>query len=145
MIADYLLWLVAGLILIIVEVMSGSFYLLVLGLAAFAGALASFFAAGAILQVLFAGLVAVVGLVAVNRWHVTRREHAEPDRSLDLGQMVTLESWVDKSARLVRVKYRGTSWNAHLIGDTTVQVNDVLYICGNQGSNLQVSRSSNKS
>ena len=51
-------WLIGGLILIIVEVMSGSFYLLVLGLAAFAGALASYFGASVIVQVMFASLFA---------------------------------------------------------------------------------------
>ena len=83
-------WLIGGLILIIVEVMSGSFYLLVLGLAAFAGALASYFGASVIVQVIFARLFAIVGLVAVHRWHTTRRELEKPERSLDIGQTVTL-------------------------------------------------------
>lgn len=134
-------WLIGGLILIIVEVMSGSFYLLVLGLAAFAGALASYFGASVIVQVMFASLFAIVGLVAVHRWHTTRRELEKPERSLDIGQTVTLVSWIDEPSRLARVSYRGSSWNAYLVGDANASVNDVLYICGNRGSDLQVSRS----
>ena len=136
-----MLWLIAGLMLIIVEVMTGTFYLLVLGVAAFAGALAHYLGASVIVQVVFTTLFAVAGLVAVHRWHATRRAGEIPDRSLDIGQTVTLESWIDEQARLVRVKYRGTSWNAHLVDDASVKVNDVLYICGSQGSDLQVSRS----
>lgn len=139
--SDYLMWLIAGLALIIIEVTMGTFYLLVLGIAAFAGALAAYFGAGALAQVACAGIVAAIGLFAVQRWHRSRPVDEQRDRSLDLGQVVTLESWLDLKSKRVRVKYRGTVWDAQLVGDADVQLNDSLYICATQGSQLQVSRS----
>ena len=139
--SDYLMWLIAGLALIIIEVTMGTFYLLVLGIAAFAGALAAYFGAGALAQVACAGILAAIGLFAVQRWHRSRHVDEQRDRSLDLGQVVTLESWLDLNSKRVRVKYRGTTWDAQLVGDANVQLNDSLYICATQGSQLQVSRS----
>jgi membrane protein implicated in regulation of membrane protease activity len=138
---DYLIWLIAGLALIIIEVMSGTFYLLVLGVAAFAGALAAYLGAGALVQVGCAGVLAVMGLVMVQRRHQSHAANTEKDPSLDLGQAVILESWANPKSKRVRVKYRGASWDAQLVGDAKVQLNDTLYICGVQGSELQVSRS----
>lgn len=138
--ADYLLWLIAGLALVVIEVMTGTFYLLVLGIAAFAGALAAYFGAGLLAQVACTGMLAAIGLIGVQRWRQARPADARQDRSLDLGQAVTLEAWQDQNAKRVRVKYRDASWDAQLVGDTDVQLNDTLYICGSRGSQLQVSR-----
>lgn len=140
MMQDYFLWISVGLVLVIVEVMTGTFYLLVLGVAAFVGALAAYFGFNTLAQVICTGMTAALGLFLVHRWHQTRPEQSQRDRSLDVGQAVTFESWVDQNARRVRVKYRGASWDAELIGDASPQFNDTLYISGTQGSQLQVSR-----
>lgn len=139
--SDYLIWLIAALALIIIEMMTGTFYLLVLGIAAFAGAAAAYVGAGALAQVGSTGVIAAIGLFMVNRWHRGRAPGAEQAHSLDVGQAVTLESWLDHNTKRVRVKYRGASWDAQLVGDPDVQLNDTLYICGARGSQLQVSRS----
>lgn len=138
--ADYLLWLIAGLALIVIEVMTGTFYLLVLGIAAFAGALAAYFGANLLAQVTCTGVFAAIGLFAVQRWRQARAADPPPDRSLDLGQAVTIESWLDPNTKRVRVRYRDASWDAQLVGDADVQLNDTVYICGSRGSQLQVSR-----
>lgn len=138
---DYLIWAIVGLALIIIEVMTGTFYLLVLGIAAFAGALAAYLGAGMFAQVVATGIIAAIGLFAVHRWHQSRPVGTKNDRSLDIGQAVTLESWLDRNTKRVRVKYRGAAWDADLVGDTTVNINDTLYICGADGNQLQVSRS----
>ena len=138
--ADFMLWLIAGLALIIIEMMTGTFYLLVLGIAAFAGALAAYLGGSSLLQVLCVGIIAAVGLFVVHRRNQAQNTGAQPDQSLDLGQAVILESWVDQNAGRARVKYRGASWDAHLLGDSNIQLNETLYICGADGSLLQVSR-----
>ena len=138
---DYLTWLIAGLAHVIIEVTTGTFYLLVLGIAALAGALAAYLGAGVLAQVACTGIVAMLGIFAVQRWRQSRPAGEKQDRSLDLGQVVTLESWVDHPTKRVRVNYRGASWEAQLIGDADAQLNDSLYICGIHGSQLQVSRS----
>lgn len=139
--SNYMLWLIVAFVLVIVEVMTGTFYLLVLGVAAFAGALAAFLGAGAFAQAAWAGIVAILGLVAVNRWHKSRPAASQKDQSLDVGQIVTLESWLDQNVKRVRVKYRDTAWDAQIVGDANVQIGDSLFICSAQGNILEVSRS----
>lgn len=133
------MWLIVGLALIIIEVMTGTFYLLVLGIAAFAGALAAYVGAAAFIQVACVGLIAVIGLFAVHRWRQSRPAASQKDPSLDIGQVVTLESWLDQNTKRVRVKYRGSAWDAHLVGEANLQIGDSLYICGTQGNSLEVS------
>jgi membrane protein implicated in regulation of membrane protease activity len=137
---DYLIWAIVGLVLVITEVMTGTFYLLVLGIAAFASALVAYFNAGVFTQVAATGIVAVIGLFVVHRWRQSQPARSLSDDSLDIGQSVTMESWIDQVARRVRVKYRGSSWDAELVGDANINVNDTLFICGAQGNQLQVSR-----
>lgn len=139
--SNYVIWAIVGLVLIIIEVTTGTFYLLILGLAAFAGALTAFLDAGVFWQVIATGVVAAIGLFLVHRWHQSRPAGNQRETSLDIGQAVSLESWVDRSAKRVRVKYRGTSWDADLVGDANIQINDTLYICGTDGNQLRVSRS----
>ena len=138
---DYLIWLIAGFVLIILELVTGTFYLIVLGVAAFAGALAAYLGFEAFAQVAFTGIVAILGLIAVSRWRKSGPDSAQKDRSLDVRQAVILESWLDQNHTRVRVKYRGSTWDAELVGDANAQLNDTLFICGTDGSELQVSRS----
>jgi membrane protein implicated in regulation of membrane protease activity len=137
---DYLMWAIVGLVLVITEVMTGTFYLLVLGIAAFAGTLVAYVNAGVFTQVAAVGIVAVIGLFVVHRWRQSQPAGGKGDDSLDIGQSVTMESWIDQATNRVRVKYRGSSWDAELVGDSNIHVNDTLFICGAQGNQFQVSR-----
>jgi membrane protein implicated in regulation of membrane protease activity len=135
------IWLILGLILVTVELIAGTFYLLVLGVSALAGSLAAYLEFGFSVQAILASLVGVVGVFIVNRWRGNRKYFPQGTNNMDIGQPVVFESWTNETARLARVKYRGTSWDAHLMGNVGAQVNDVLYICGADGSRLEVSSS----
>ncbi|MBA2690798.1 MAG: hypothetical protein H0U63_08345 [Burkholderiales bacterium] len=135
----YLVWLILGLLLITIEMMTGTFYLLVLGLAALTASALGYFGGSAATQAVFASIVAVIGVFAVNRWRRNNKSLPKSmDNNMDLGQPVIFEAWTNQPARLVRVKYRGTSWDAHLL-DGDAEAAGVLYICGAEGSRLQVS------
>ena len=108
----YLLWIVVGFVLVIVELLTGTFYLLVIGVGAFAGAAVSWAGGGFLAQAVGASAVALGGVWLVNRWHRANRRSSPKDDFLDLGQPVVLESWVDEQAGMARVKYRGTAWDA---------------------------------
>ena len=64
----YLLWLIIGIVLIIVEMTTGTFYLLVLGIAALAAAAAAWFGQSFWVQAVITAAVAVAGVVLVNRY-----------------------------------------------------------------------------
>lgn len=134
---DYLIWAVAGFVLVIAELVSGTFYLLVLGIAALVAAGAAFLGAPFWLQSLVGGGAALLGTYFVHRWKQDNREASTGSNDLDRGQTVVLESWVDRHGGLARVKYRGSTWDARVEGDA--EDGAVLYIHGQENGQLRVS------
>jgi membrane protein implicated in regulation of membrane protease activity len=133
-----LAWLIAGFILVITELASGTFYLLVLGVAAFAGAGVAY-AGGALLwQSLVSAVVAVAGVVWVHQYR--KRTVSTPMRGLDVGQPAAFESWVNKGAGHARVKYRDALWDAQVAGDASSEPGEILYITSVDGNTLKVSK-----
>jgi membrane protein implicated in regulation of membrane protease activity len=137
--ADHLVWLIAGLGLIITELVSGTFFLLVIGIAAFAGAAVAWAGQGIWLQAITAAVIAVAGVVWVHHWRKGSAIQQMPP--LDVGQMAVFESWVSREARQARVKYRDTTWDAHMDGPVDAQAGDVFYIIAVKGSTLEISKS----
>lgn len=134
--ADYILWAAAGLILVIAELVTGTFYLLMLGIAALAAAAVAFFGLGFWGQAIVSAVIAVLGVI----WIHQRRSGMEPPvmSSPDVGQPVTWESWLNERDRLARVRYRGASWDARVIGTDPLQPGDMLYIKAVDGNTLEV-------
>jgi len=136
---EWLVWTVAGFALVIAELLTGTFYLLVVGIGAFAGALVAWMGMGDVAQATVAGVVAVVGSFAVNRWHRNQPRTPEGSNFLDRGQPVVLEGWANESAAIARVKYRGTTWDAKMArADLHPVPGTTLYIEGQDGNTLVV-------
>ena len=131
------LWLLAGLALVIAELVTGTFYLLVLGVAAFGAGAAAWLGAGFPGQAIAAVVVAGVGAYLVHAYRA--RNAAQQMRSIDAGQPANFESWVDQAAGLARVRYRGASWEARLEGGDAPQPGAVLYVLAAEGNMLRVS------
>jgi membrane protein implicated in regulation of membrane protease activity len=137
--ASYLLWAIAGFILVMAELVTGTFYLLVLGVAALVGAAVAW-AGGAIwLQVMLVAAAALVGVYLVHTWWQKHPKESQSENSLEVGQTVIFETWVHESegGGVARVKYRGASWDAKVTG--TAKPDDVLTIRGLEQGVLQVS------
>ena len=133
-----LAWLIAGFILVIVELVTGTFYLLVIGIAAFAGAGVAYAGGAFVWQAVAAAVVAVAGLIWAHRY----RQTISPKRmqGLDFGQPAAFESWVNKSTAHARVKYRDALWDAQVAGDASGEPGEILYITSVDGSTLKVSK-----
>jgi len=133
-----LAWLIAGFILVIVELVTGTFYLLVIGIAAFAGAGVAYAGGTFVWQAVAAAVIAVAGLIWAHRY----RQTISPKRmqGLDFGQPAAFESWVNKSTAQARVKYRDALWNAQVAGDVSGEPGEILYIISVDGSTLKVSK-----
>ena len=134
----YLIWLVAGFMLVIVELVSGTFYLLVLGVAAVAGGVVAYTGLPFSVQAVVAATLTVVGVVWVNR--VRRRSSAVKMRSLDIGQPAAFDRWVDRTAGQARVKYRDALWDATVVGEISGEPGEVLYVASIDGNTLKVSK-----
>jgi membrane protein implicated in regulation of membrane protease activity len=106
-------WLLAG-ILVAAELITGTFFLLMLAVGLAAAALAAHAGAGVTVQLLTA---AVIGGGAVAVWSQVRRKRpSEPhaganrDVNMDVGETVQVDAWnADGTAS---IKYRGANWTA---------------------------------
>ena len=103
-----------GFLLIIAELLTGTFYLLVMGIGAFAGAAIAWGGGSFFLQAFGACAVALLG-TGVVLYFTPKRAATASDNLLDQGSPVELESWVDASTGLARVKHRGASWEARVV------------------------------
>lgn len=111
-------WIAAGL-LVLVELFTGTFYLLMIALGLAAGALASHLGAELPMQFLAA---AALGSVCTLGWHWRQRQkpQAPPvaqdkDVNLDVGQHVQVSEW--NADRTAQVQHRGSIWKARLAPD----------------------------
>jgi membrane protein implicated in regulation of membrane protease activity len=132
----YLLWILVGFTLMIVELFSGTFYLLMLGGAAFGGALLGWLGQGFPAQAAVSSALAAVGCYLVHAWH--KRNAGSQMASIDAGQPASFESWTDEAARLARVRYRGAAWDARVAGGGPLAPGAIVYVTATEGSTLRV-------
>ena len=134
---DHLAWAILGMTLAIVELLTGTFYLLMLGVAAFGAAAAAWLGMGFPVQALAAGAIAAAGCYGV---HLYRAKNATRQMTpVDAGQPAKFESWIDQGGRLARVSYRGASWDARLDGGDLPEPGAIVHVHGTHGNTLQVS------
>jgi membrane protein implicated in regulation of membrane protease activity len=107
-------WIAAG-VLIVAELFTGTFYLLMIALGMIAGGVALF--AGALPHVQM-GVAAVIALIAVvvlrrSRFGHRKQRIASQDAAvnLDIGATLRVEQWHDGRARAM---YRGAQWDVLL-------------------------------
>lgn len=133
----YVWWAVAGIALIIVEMMTGTLLLLVLGLAALAGAAAAWLGASFWVQALIAAALAAAGMILASSLK-KKSAGAKDNASLDIGHTVILESWVSEADGIAKVRYRNATWDAKVTGPRTPG-GTVFYIFAMDGNTLHIS------
>lgn len=136
----YIVWILVGFALVIAELLTGTFYLLVIAVGAFAAALAAWGGGNVIVQAIAGSAVGLAGAWAVHHWHAARQV-ADGGRGnlLDRGQPVVLEGWSNEGAGAARVKYRGASWDARVADPSSRPApGTTLYIDAQEGNTLVV-------
>ena len=130
------LWAILGLTLVIVELLTGTFYLLMLAIAAFGAALAAWLGQGFGVQAVVAAAISAAGCYGVHVYRAKNLQEQMPH--IDAGQPASFESWIDQGARLARVRYRGASWDALVDGEGAVKSGAMLYVVTANGNTLKV-------
>ena len=136
----WLIWVVVGFGLVIAELVTGTFYLLVIAVGFFAAGACAALNANFIVQAVVGSAVAIIGAWYIHHWHESQRmKDAGKSNMLDRGQPVVLEGWTNESAGIARVRYRGASWDARVpAGAPHPDTGATLYIEGQEGSVLVV-------
>lgn len=133
--ASTLWWLATG-VVIIVELMSGTFYLLMLSIGLAAGAVAAHLGLSLVTQIVVGSVVGAGGVFAA--YWVKRQRPGDPsaraDRSvnLDVGERVQIDAWAADGT--ATVNYRGANWTAvHRPGASPVPgAHRVVELVGNR-------------
>jgi len=134
----WLAWGVLGLVIVIAELLSGTFYLLMLGVAAFGAAAVAGFGQPFAAQSIVAFIVAAAGCYGVHVWRAKHGTQQMP--SIDAGMPASFEGWVDAGARLARVRYRGASWDARVEGADALEPGTTVYVLATDGNTLKVAK-----
>ena len=135
--ATYWIWWAMAAVLVGAELMTGTFYLLAVGVAFAAGGVAALMDASLPLQLLVGGVLGVAGTIAAHQW---RRRHALPtqQQGLDVGQAVEVVAWHANGT--ARVNYRGTQWDAELATPGAPRAH-TMYVVDTHGSTLVIAQS----
>ncbi len=132
--ASYWLWWIAAAILIGAELVSGTFYLLAVGIAVALGGVAAWLGAAMPIQWTVAAVLGVVLTIGAHRWRIARGT-PPPLAPFDVGQSVRVQSWNPDGT--ARVLHRGSQWTAKLATPTTPRAESMV-IVGMKGSTLVI-------
>lgn len=112
LLAEHVWWIVAG-VLIVLEMLTGTFYLLVLGVVAALTGIAAWMGATFLTQLFLAIGLLVLGLWVL-KWYKAKTHGKSPIRNNDLekGNWVDVIEWHENGHASVR--YRETKWQAVL-------------------------------
>jgi membrane protein implicated in regulation of membrane protease activity len=115
-VSDATVWWVLTALLVGAELVTGTFYLLMLALGAAGGALAAYAGLGQSVQLIAAG---VLGGALVGLWHWRRSQQprgpeasADKNVNMDIGSTVQVTQWEDGGK--ASVNYRGAIWRVVL-------------------------------
>lgn len=135
--AGWAWWLIIGFGLLIAELLTGTFYLLVIAIAFAAAAAAEYLGASFTWQLLIAAAIGVGGSLWLRQSGIGRRRRGDADRlqHLDVGQTIRIDQW--SAGRTARASYRGAQWDVELAAGEAALPGD-FEIRAVQGSRLIV-------
>ena len=118
---DWMMWLLLAGIVVILELFSGTFYLLMIAIGMVAGGACAFFGVGSEWQMIGAGIVGAVATVLLHKskYGWTKRSKSatrDPNVNLDIGQQIHVHAWHDQGngRYSARAMYRGAEWDVEL-------------------------------
>ena len=101
---NWMTWLVLAGILVILEIFSGTFYLLMIAIGLAAGGLLAWFGVGDSAQVVAAAVVALVATFLLRKSKYGKMQQKDdaardPNVNMDIGQVVNVDEWKNELRR----------------------------------------------
>ena len=128
--SNFSLWLVLAGILLIAEITTGTFYLLMVSLGAAVGALMAYLGYGLEIQIAAAAVLAVAGSLLLRNRSINRSKTDKQHDLLDIGNKLQVTNW-DANGR-ASVQYRGANWAAESTESTPVTgLHQIVDVQGN--------------
>ena len=110
------IWFVMAFALLIAELLTGTFYLLMVAIGCAVGGLVAMMGGGVPLQLVIGAAVGIAATLVLRRTRWGLRQSrgdatANRDVILDIGEVVQVDTWQNGAAS---VRYRGAQWSAML-------------------------------
>lgn len=113
---DWMIWFGMAGILVIAEIFSGTFYLLMIAAGALAGGVAALAGLVFALQMAIAAIVGAITIFLLRKSSFAKKRQLsaarDPNVNLDIGQTVYIAQWQGNRARAM---YRGAMWDIELM------------------------------
>jgi membrane protein implicated in regulation of membrane protease activity len=118
--AEWMVWFGLAGALVIFEMFTGTFYLLMIGAGLAAGGIAALVGGNSALQFIIAAVVGIAATYGLRRskWGRSSKRDAshDPNVNLDIGQTLVIDTWSggEGDVRIARAMYRGALWDVEL-------------------------------
>lgn len=116
-----LVWIGLAGALAVLELLTGTFYILMAAVGALAGAALAYFGVSLPVQIIVAAVVSVAAMYVVHYWRKRNADEPKsadknPDINIDIGQTLLVQGWQGNKARST---YRGAMWDIELASEGT--------------------------
>lgn len=145
---EWMIWFVSAGVVVILEMFSGTFYLLMIAIGLAAGGFAALAGVSSAFQFVLAAVAGICTTYVLRRRKLGefyKRDAArDPNVNLDIGQTLPVEQWGSGAGGIntARVMYRGAMWDVQLAHGAIAKPG-LFVIREIQGSRLIVSNSNN--
>jgi len=115
--SDWINWLAIAGIVVVLELFTGTFYLLMIALGLVSGALAAYLGSSMEVQLIAAALIGSIATIALRRSRFGSRNKVDasrdPNVNLDIGQSIQISAWTSNADGVyqARAMYRGAHWD----------------------------------
>jgi membrane protein implicated in regulation of membrane protease activity len=133
-----ILWIAVGFLLVIGEMLTGTFYLLFIALGCFAAAAMSQLQMPFLMQSGMCGLVSVLGVFLLRK-PLQKKLLKTLEVHNDLGRTLTIDSTILANKK-GSVTYQGSIWSAENVGESSLQSGDQAIIVKIDGNILQIKK-----
>jgi len=113
-------WLVLAGVVIILELFTGTFYLLMFAVGLVSASIASLLISSVQFQMLIAAVIGSAATLTLHNskygWKERRDTASDPNVNIDIGQQLKVDDWQDQGngVFVARTKYRGAMWDVEL-------------------------------
>lgn len=130
------IWIAAGIVFLIGEMLTSSFFLFFIALGCFAAGLAASLGQPYFVQTLAFALVAIAGTVLLRK-PIQQRLLKSININADVGREIKTDQAITPRGQ-ARITYQGTSWQATNLGETEIAQGDRVVIVGIDGNTLLI-------
>jgi len=134
------IWLIAGLVLLVAEMLTTSIFLIFLALGCFAAALADLWVPNNMAMELgIFGVISVLGALFLRK-PLQKKLLKDLNLKADVGKEIKVEQPIG-AHQTTRVSYQGSTWQATNLDDSELRTGDRAFIVGIDGTTLLIRKS----